>query len=297
MLQNILNDRRIAYKAVARWGLRDVQIEHHGIGCDLANMLFFVIAGEQRFTIRIYRPSARLTEIRSLLFWLKALREEAGLPVLEPVPTPEGLFIKQVSIEGLPPRYCVMYHWIDGKLKDSATPKMYKNYGIHIARMHQHSETFKPPGWFGGYRCGREAMRRFLMRVRGWRGSDSHPDVEAIYKVLELMEQLGEGPEVFGLVHEDTSVLFEGDEVVGAFDFDSCNWMYYLDNIAQALRPFWWNDALLKLPECQAFLTGYERIRPLPGRFEEHFGIFIEARKVGWCGGREAAWFQVDQRE
>jgi Ser/Thr protein kinase RdoA (MazF antagonist) len=92
------------------------------------------------------------------------------------------------------------------------------------------------------------------------------------------MHVLGEGREVFGLIHADfyeRNYLFSNGEV-HAIDFDGCGWGYYLFDIGVAF------STLLARPDYpalrQAFLEGYRRVRPLCGDHEALIDTFIAAR-------------------
>jgi len=288
--KRVLNYYRFASVAAVHYGLRRAQIEHGG-GFEDANMLFVVDAEGERFTLRIYHPECSADEIRSYLLWLSALRREANLMVLEPVPALDGSPLQLVSVEEVPePRYCVLFRWIEGKTlfeipEESRTPERIENYGALVARMHQHAESFVVPEWFTRPRYDREAFSRKLAELcseEDFEHSESELAelTEIGERLLHVMDEMREERAVFGLCHNelnDANVLFHGNEA-GVIDF-ACVWGYYLADIVRAL------DLSLKPSEHETFLAGYQWVRPLPERFEERSKVFREARRI------ERHWF------
>ena len=95
------------------------------------------------------------------------------------------------------------------------------------------------------------------------------------------MHMLGEGPEVFGLIHADIhqwNYLFHKGNV-HLIDFDTGGWGYFAYDIAVTF------STLLNHPNLSAlrvaFLQGYRQVRPLPEEQEACIDTFIAARIFG----------------
>ena len=69
--------------------------------------------------------------------------------------------------------------------------------------------------------------------------------------------------------------MFYGEEV-RAIDFDDCGWGYYTYDRAVTLS---YLEDWGTFPALQdTFLTGYQRVRPLPRRYGECLEVFLAAR-------------------
>ena len=282
-VDQILQTHRIAEVAVAQFGFLNVHLEPTG-GADWINPTYIVEKQGQKFVLRLHEPATEKDEIRSLLFWLSSLRHETGLVVPEAVSRPDGSFIQQFSAEG-ELRYCVLYRWLEGTVLKSIpyehrTPKMIENLGIYIARLHQHAASFDPPSWFTRPRYGLQAFREELEQccTDDALSENERAELRQIgEKRLQLMEELGEGPEVFGLIHYDLwakNILVHGEEVC-LIDFQETAWGYYLSNIAHIhYRTF-------HQQEPRIFLKAYKQVRPLPNNLKESIKIFTAARRIG----------------
>ena len=111
---------------------------------------------------------------------------------------------------------------------------------------------------------------------------------EVADKVRGVMQQLDQGPEVFGLIHADAhldNVLFAGRQAQ-LIDFDDCGFGYRIYDVAVALWELRHRDDYASFNE--AFIRGYTEHRPLPVDQIEHLDIFIAAREVAfglWLAG------------
>jgi Ser/Thr protein kinase RdoA (MazF antagonist) len=243
-----------------------------------------------RYVIRIHRPGSQDTStIQSELLWLLALRHEAGLVVPEPVPTREGALVTSASTAGVPEaRQCVLFRWVYGRfLRERLAPKEMERVGAFMARLHLHAKQFVVPEGFFRKRWDYEGIRSVMLGTdleRSWAylSRDDRMILDAVSeKVQQAMNVLGEGREVFGLIHADfyeRNYLFAKGEV-HAIDFDGCGWGYYLFDIGVAFSTLIERDNYLALR--QAFLKGYRQVQPLSADNEAAIDTFIAARLMG----------------
>jgi Ser/Thr protein kinase RdoA (MazF antagonist) len=92
------------------------------------------------------------------------------------------------------------------------------------------------------------------------------------------MDTVGEGRDVFGLIHADLyerNYLFASTEV-HAIDFDGCGWGHYLFDIGVTFSTLLARNNYAALRN--AFLAGYRRIRPLSTEHEALIDTFIAGR-------------------
>lgn len=260
------------------------------------NTTFGVEGAAGRFVLRINRPGFQdAAAIRSEMQWLRALRA-AGLEVPEPVPATEGELVVSRNEPGVPgPRDCTLFRWLPGRFLDAGlNGQALEQAGRLAAGLHTCARGFdSPPGFVrkrwdshtllgGDPGIDREGIRAFL--APGEEGV-----IEAVRARLEqAARELGEGQEVFGLIHADFhpgNLLFHRG-AVAAIDFDECGWGWFLYDLAVML------SALRRRPGYaglrRALLRGYRQARALPVGHERHLDTLVAARLLGlaiWIAG------------
>jgi Ser/Thr protein kinase RdoA (MazF antagonist) len=244
----------------------------------------------ERFSLRVHRPGTqRPGYLASELVWLRALKRDLGLTVPVPVPARDGSLIVEVEGAGAPgPRPCVLFRWVHGSFRGrSLSAAGLQGVGEFMARLHTYSETFRPPEGFSRPRWDIDGL---LGRAAGLDpdkalAAISADQKEIIMRTSEMvrgaMLQLGESPDVFGVIHADLhqgNYLFHKGEV-RAIDFDFSGWGHYAYDIGVTF------SALQRHPNYpslrEAFLIGYKRRRPLPTEQEALIDTFKAAFIMG----------------
>ncbi|MDQ6660891.1 MAG: phosphotransferase [Chloroflexota bacterium] len=241
----------------------------------------------ERYVIRIHRPGSQdASTIESELIWLLALRHDMGLVVPEPVPTRDGSLVTLASTPGVPePRHCVLFRWVDGRfLRSRLGVKELERVGAFMAKLHCHAEHFIVPEGFFRKQWDYEGLRSGVLGTdleQSWAhlSQGDRAILDAVgERVQHAMQTLGEGSEVFGLIHAD---FYEGNylfskEEVHAIDFDGSGWGCYLFDIGVAFSTLLARDNYPALR--QAFLKGYRQVRPFSGDHEALIDTFIAGR-------------------
>jgi amino acid adenylation domain-containing protein len=261
-----------------------------------------------RYLLRLYGAASHgAGAVRSEVAWLESLRREAGLLVPEPVAAADGSMVFEVAADGGSGSgggatcHAALFRWLDGKAP-AAVPAAAdcRRLGDFMARLHRHAERCAPPpgssgpagstGSTGSKYC--ERPRYDLDRLLGGeetlgaaaaaRAGIRDPALAgaAAAAVRPEILALGEGRDVFGLIHGDlqvTNFLFAGGRVA-AIDFADCGWGYYPYDIATTLLPLWGRHDFAALSE--AFLRGYRQVRPLPPAHRDRLESFLAARAV-----------------
>lgn len=261
-------------------------------------------AGGGQYVLRVHRtvgspwhPVRDVEAVRSEMQWLAALRRDTGLGVPEPVHTKNGDLLTVATADGVPePRVCVLFRWLGGRFhRESLTPLMLEKVGTFMARLHDHAATFAVPEGFTRHiqdnmsdeiRTGILAM---LSEVRP--AEDVGVVEEATGRIQGVMDRLGTGPGVFGLIHADLhqdNYLFHRGEV-RAIDFDDCGWGHHLYDFAATLFAIKGRPQYLALRE--ALLRGYRSVRDLDPEHEALIDSFIAMRRL-----HIMMWY-VEQRE
>jgi Ser/Thr protein kinase RdoA (MazF antagonist) len=227
--------------------------------------------------------------LRSQLAWLSALRRDASLRVPEPVPTLGGELVGDVRVEGTPwRRRSALVGWVPGRHKwEDLSEEDARKLGSFVAGMHAHAERYEPPEgstfprWDWHWPFGPSAPlwaegRSFY--------SESEMQVfeTAARLVREDLERLGDGPEVFGVVHRDPkleNLVFEGGRV-GAIDFDMSGLGHYMLDVRVLHSSFKRRHPDRLRPLWEAFLEGYEGERALPEDHGRYLGTFAVMQRV-----------------
>jgi Ser/Thr protein kinase RdoA (MazF antagonist) len=242
--------------------------------------------GRGRFVLRVHGPRRHCpAELRSEFLWLEALRAE-GFGVPEPVRTRSGAWWTEAAAEGVPEaRLCTLLRWVPGRFaRRRRSPALLGRVGAFVARLHEQAKSFRPALDFARPRWDHQTLvSRRSPVAAGW-GRLSAGQARLFEAVGERLrcagERLGEGPEVFGLIHGDfnfKNLLFCRGEV-RAIDFDDCGFGHFLYDLGTLLETLVFRPDYLDL--WAALLGGYRRVRPLPPGQEALLDTFIAARWV-----------------
>ncbi len=244
--------------------------------------------GTDRYLLRVSSAGEYgRREINSEILWLRALRTD-GLSVPEPVATLDDSWMVVRSFAEIPEsRCCTLFRWVPGEtLQGSLNPTNVERVGELLARLHRCAERFVPPEGFTRPRwdCDRlfgvgpvipEGAGEPLINRRSREILD-----EAAAVVRAAAGELGEGPDAFGLIHKDlepdNTIIHEGE--LHAIDFADSGWGYYVYDVAASLLPLREKKGYAEMRE--AFLHGYQRLRPLPPGHEELIETFSVARSL-----------------
>ena len=286
ILQYLVTDWHYAKAAVMLYAFDDVSFQISGIGFDVANMLFFLDTADARFTLRLYRAGTSIDKIRSEIYWLQALWNQARIKTLSPVPGRDSEMIQSIAPNDLPIRYATVYDWIPGEtlhthFETEKTPELIRKLGTMMGRMHAVSETLELPNWFTRPRYDLDYdMDWFTAKIEAALESDKDASAEERVRLSSLSSRLsqfvteqGEGQDVFGLIHSDLEphniVISEGQPCpVDVMEF---GFGYYLSDILTLSRHF--NET-----EQTIFFEGYQEIRQLPTNYRQQLVLFEELR-------------------
>jgi len=281
--------RRLAQAVLTAYGLEQASItplQH------FLNTTFRIDVPHQgqRYALRISRAGYQdAATIRSELLWLQAIRRETDLVVPDPLANRDGLLLSTVDVPGvLEPRHCVLFRWVDGRFhRATLCPADLERVGMLMAQLHLHVQHFTLPPGFIRKRWDLEGLQGRALgiepgRIRRHLSPQECRVLDTVAeRVGQTMRTLGEGPEVFGLIHADIhqwNYLFHKGQV-HLIDFDTSGWGYFLYDIAVTF------STLLNHPNLPAlrtaFLQGYRQVRPLPVEQEACIDTFIAARIFG----------------
>ena len=284
ILQYLVTDWYYAKAAVMSYELNNVSFRISGAGFDTANMLFFLHTEDAQFTLRVHRAGTPVHKIRSEIYWLKALWNQARIKTLSPVPGRDGEMIQSISPKDLPSRSATVYNWIPGETLNTLstaekTPELIRGLGIMVGRMHYVSQTLELPRWFTRPRYNIDWV---TSKVEAALGNDMDYSAEKLAKLFSLpsrfsrfVKEQGEGRDVFGLIHSDLEphniIVSEGQPC--PIDVVQFGFGYYISDILTVLRHFTEDEQAI-------FFEGYQEIRPLPKDYRQQLALFEDIRAL-----------------
>jgi len=249
---------------------------------------------EDQYLLRVHEPGYQEPEAIDLeLTWLAAMRREANLPVPEPIAAAEGRWLLSISAPGVPgTRHCSLLRWLKGRsVKNHFRPHHLRAQGRLMARLHHFSTQWQPPAGLSKRRFDWDGL--FQNDVgSGMANADAWALLSPLHRnafsfvaerIRDVMEDWGQGLDVFGLIHGDLGVdanLFFWHGEPRAIDFDDSGFGYWVFDLAVAL------DACRDDPFYpryrEALLDGYSEFRSLPEKQAEQLELFLASLQVYW---------------
>ncbi|UCE11684.1 MAG: phosphotransferase [Candidatus Thorarchaeota archaeon] len=308
-LQFLRRLRKLAKSALYAYGFQDAKlkfINYSGNGLYRVDIPTSLKSDEPfvpgRYTLRLHQPGYMSFEhITSELEWLSALSSE-GIEVPQPIRNLDGHWVTATEEENasLRPRNCTLLRWINGRnITKGITPIHFKAIGRTLAAMHKQAQTWKPPrrftrrhwDWEGLYGDG-AGFDPPAQKVRETIPKQHQPDfVRIIERIQDLIDEIGKGRKVYGLIHADialdANVLFHKGRA-RPIDFDDSGYGYWAFDIAVPLAHYI-SDFKDTSPRMKkALLEGYEEIQAFPESQLEYIELFIAARYA-----QEMVWAQA----
>ena len=231
---------------------------------------------EARYMLRITRAGEKSTEwVRSELLWLAALRRDTRLEVPDPGTTRSGDLLTETSTPSVSkPHICVLFRWLPGRrVRRELTPRHMVRVGELLGHLQNHAAGWElPPGFIRGRvdhplftsPHGEPFTKENFSYIEALVAETLSPEgaaqvTESLHRARRAEEEMGNRPEVFGLMHADLhygNLLFEGD-TVRAIDFDDCGFGNLLYDMAPMLNAIWSGTTIrLCVPRCWRATAG-----------------------------------------
>jgi Ser/Thr protein kinase RdoA (MazF antagonist) len=221
------------------------------------------------------------------------MRREADLPVPEPVVALDGRWLLPISDDAVPEtRNCSLLRWVKGRSAAKCFGLYhFRTQGRLMARLHNFSAQWRAPAglrkrkfdWNGLFQndVGSGMTNAEAWALLSARNREAFSFVAE--RIREVMEEWGQGRDVFGLIHGDLGIdanlLFWHGEP-RAIDFDDSGFGYYVFDLGVAL------DVCRDDPSYpryrDALLDGYAEFRSLPERQAEQIELFLAGSQIYW---------------
>jgi Ser/Thr protein kinase RdoA (MazF antagonist) len=214
-------------------------------------------------------------------FELELLRyvHQQGVPVSQAVPRGDGdLLGAMTGEEGT--RFCALFAYAEGKEREPLTPLRGRILGEILARFHQAADSFASP--HTRYHFNLEFLAERPLALIGnifrhyGRERDLEPFLPAITEWIAQIRALPTDPPLYGIIHGDPhsgNYRVTEDDRITLFDFDhgGYGWRAYDVSVCKGgMEEAAW----------QAFLTGYQSVRPLTPEELAAIPVFRKIRPI-----------------
>jgi Ser/Thr protein kinase RdoA (MazF antagonist) len=285
----------LARQAVPRWGISP--------GADLVllkhreNAVFSVqeSQGEPKVILRIHRFNYHNDpDLRSELEWMQVLRRD-GLPTPTVLPSRQNKLFEVVACDAVPePRQCDILSFIEGKPLGAIEgggredlQELLHNYrlvGALTARLHNHASAWEVPAgfsrhaWDEGGLVGEQPFWGRFWELPALTPAQRQGLLTAKAKVRAKLDAWGKSRDRYGMIHADLlpENLLVGTNGLYLIDFDDAGFGWYLFDIATSLFFHVGEEYFAALKN--AYLAGYESVRPLPRAHLKMLAVFLLAR-------------------
>jgi Ser/Thr protein kinase RdoA (MazF antagonist) len=289
------DDDRVAEAALEHYGLSAQRTWHMINHSENVTYLVDDPGTGRTGVLRVHRPGYHSHEaIESELDWLTDLGAQTPVSTPAIIPTRRGERVVTVDVRG-EPRHAVLFEHLPGAAPDETALRAadFETLGAITALMHRHARAWERPAGFTRFAWDWHHSLGGEPRWGRWQdGIAVGPAEEAVLGtaadlVQARLEQYGDSPQRFGLIHADlrlANLLVDGDRV-NVIDFDDCGFSWFLYDFGAAVS-FIEHDP--RLPEWQdAWLRGYRQEEPVTAEDEAMIPTFVMLRRlllVAWMG-------------
>lgn len=262
--------------------------------CQSENATFIVRKNQQRYALRIHRPHYHNKhEIEGEIDWLDAL-QQSDIAVPQAIESSAGERVLTLKLDENTQRNAVLFNWIAGDMPTiEVNPDDFKKLGQITARLHQHSKKWQRPDDFQRIIWNHQTM----VGPQGhWGDWHNAPDLapkdhviidEALAQIKQKLEQFGQAPDRYGLIHADlrlTNLLLQ-DQHIGVIDFDDCGMSWFMHDLAAAMS---FNEHYAATPHwVDNWIQGYEQVGHISNEEYDLIPSLIMQRRIqmlAWNG-------------
>ena len=260
-----------------------------------------------KWALRVHREDYHSRQgIACELAWMKALREDAGVPTPIAVAGKDGAAIQDVISAGVPrPRHCVLFDWLEGHEPDESGDLLapFEELGEISARLHRHAKAWARPEPFERLIWNYDTMLGDRPNWGPWQdGMGLDAEKLALFErfsaaMKRRLEAFGQGPERFGVVHADIRLanLLVDAQGTRVIDFDDCGLGWFMYDFGTAVS---FIEDRPDVPDlADAWVRGYRRVAELSKEDEAEIPTFVMLRRlllVAWIGSHSATELAQD---
>ena len=238
------------------------------------------------FYLKISRPPRTLAMAQAEAAFVTTL-SAAGVPVVMPVPSRDGPYGYQVSAsEGMRPM--LLFEQAPPPLPGQLDEPLLRKIGTAIALVHAAADEFDTD-------CGLDVrVRDVLLAEHVFYASHFLSDADAAYlrcisdTLGRILQRLPRDLPDFGLCHADlvmSNVRQTSEGEITLFDFGEARKTWRTFELAVVYGSIAHRYPKGENQLWQAFLHGYESVRPLPQEFTQHLPLMLILRQISFISG------------
>jgi len=254
--------------------------------------------GAEKVVLRLHREGYHTKNaIACELAWMDAIERHTGVITPTAIPGLDGERIQHGHSPHLPTeRYMVLFAFIEGREPDASQDDLtvpFQQLGEVSARLHGHAMRWQRPATFERLTWDDAHILGPNANWGDWRQAPAMDT--GMRDVLErqaatLQKRLaafGRAPQRYNLVHADIRLanLLVQDGSVRVIDFDDCGIGWFLYDVATTVSFI--EDHPLVPAWIDAWLEGYQRVRPLSRAERDEIPTFVMLRRMAllaWIG-------------
>lgn len=285
--QSILSAQALALQVLPTYSFKSP------ITCELfnrgVNHIYLVRSGESKCILRISRTGWRTYEqIAGEVDFLNFLAKH-DFPVAKPIPKKDGSYIHTLNApEGV--RYAVALTYVEGNPPFKLNRAQSERYGQLTAKIHLLSDQHQKQISRYHYDLDTlvdEALKRFVSLY-----ADRPQEVDYLMEIGERLKaeanKLPRRGSEYGICHGDLrseNLLLDKAGEFTLIDFDDCGYGWRVYDIGT----FFWHQFFPAPIDQQgeirdAFLSGYQSVRPLSDAELKALPYFVALRHIWSCG-------------
>jgi Ser/Thr protein kinase RdoA (MazF antagonist) len=198
----------------------------------------------------------------------------AGIPVSQPILSEAGQFVERIE-DSDPGQYFVVtaFERAEGVVFDDAPPlrerywkpQLFRDLGRLFARLHNRAQTYK----LSNPRYKRQEWYEYdVVDIDRFAPPEERLVRERTARIIERLKQLPTTPDDYGVIHADLHMhnFCFADGRITAFDFDNCEYAWWVKDIAVIVFYVARGEARGKREEAVAaflapFMEGYRELR------------------------------------
>ena len=216
---------------------------------------------------------------------------QGGLSVPRVLPSENGRLVEQIAAADGSHFLGTLFTKAPGHppLAEQWTPALFKDMGAFMGKLHQLSKVFQPSSpRFTRYDIEQD-FEEMIAIANQFLPAEDQPIINAYLDTTEKIRQLVKSPDGYGLCHVDFhrgNFFLTDDGQITLFDFDDCQYAWFIYDIAMAL--FYAIDPDCTSPEDLAkasnffenFWQGYQTENTLGSKWLEAIPLFLRLREI-----------------
>ena len=255
--------------------------------------------GKSSYILRLTTPQVRtFSQVQGEVEWMIYLTN-CGIPLSQPIPSKEGNTVEYIKTDKQ--NYnAVVFQYAKGKKltypEYLGHESLYETLGEITAKMHKASRAYQPKTkkrhtYLDNY---------YLNHVTTYIPKTKKNIYQVQKELMSDLEKLPKNERNFGLIHGDINIgnFHADEEQVTLFDFDECQYSWYIEDIAiqlfYTIFVFGEDSKDERYPVAKtflkAFLKGYHKYETITQKDIEKISLFLNIREIIVFVGIHKKW-------